>query len=777
MSNRRAHLLLAGWLLLLGLLAYFVSQQLRIGTDLRLFLPQPRTTEQRLLLEEIGEGPASRLLIVALHGASPQRLAEISSALRMALERSPRFRWIANGEAAVDDLPETLLPYRYLLTPTFDAQPLDEAFLRSELQQRLQDLGSPAASFIEPLLARDPTLEMLKLLERWQPAQEPARQFDVWFTRSGDAALLLLETAAAAFDPQGQAVALEELRTTFDRIRGEQSVRLEASGPGAFSVLMQARTTAEGQRFGLFATVAMILLVFLAYRRVDAVILSALPLASAAIAGMFAVSAVFGTVHGITLAFGFTLIGVAQDYPIHLLSHHHAGDAPLGTARALWPTLATGVASTCIAYLAFLFSGVQGLAQLATFTVTGLLVAGLTTRFLLPHLLPLQPRDVATSPWVRRLHRMFSGVAVPRWLGFIVLLGLALAAWRSPTPLWQDSLSELTPVPPALLARDQALRRELGTSDVRYALAVSGADTQSVLQTLEELDPKLERLRTAGSLISFDHAARYLPSVHIQQLRQARLPSAEELDAELDRAVADTEFMADAFQPFIDDVQQARELRPLTPQQLRGTPLASRLDSLLLEREGRSIALVTLAGIRDARVLQQFAKEAGSSVHLLDLKEATESLVAQQRDYILRSLIIAAVLLIAVVAVALRSVDRVARVLAPMALTTIAIVALLHACGVQLTLFHLISLVLAAGLGLDYALFFEHGVDDPAEQHRTLHALVVCSVSTLMVFALLALSSMPVLRAIGVTVSLGVIGNFVLAFLLTRPAQAPASAP
>jgi predicted exporter len=43
-----------------------------------------------------------------------------------------------------------------------------------------------------------------------------------------------------------------------------------------------------------------------------------------------------------------------------------------------------------------------------------------------------------------------------------------------------------------------------------------------------------------------------------------------------------------------------------------------------------------------------------------------------------------------------------------------------------------------------------------------------------MVFALLALSSIPVLRAIGVTVSLGVISNFLLALLMTRPARAKA---
>ena len=55
--------------------------------------------------------------------------------------------------------------------------------------------------------------------------------------------------------------------------------------------------------------------------------------------------------------------GVAQDYPIHLFSHLRRDETPLTTARKVWPPLATGVASTCIAYLAFLMSGVTGLAQ------------------------------------------------------------------------------------------------------------------------------------------------------------------------------------------------------------------------------------------------------------------------------------------------------------------------------------------------------------------------------------------------------------------------------
>src|SRR5512134_3808306 len=105
-----------------------------------------------------------------------------------------------------------------------------------------------------------------------------------------------------------------------------------------------------------------------------------------------------------------------------------------------------------------------------------------------------------------------------------------------------------------------------------------------------------------------------------------------------------------------------------------------------------------------------------------------------------------------------------------MALTTILIIGILQASGVSLTLFHLISLILAAGLGLDYALFFEHAADDEAEQGRTLHAVLTCAGSTLMVFALLAAADLPVLRAIGAPVAIGVVANFVLALLLTRPA-------
>jgi predicted exporter len=94
----------------------------------------------------------------------------------------------------------------------------------------------------------------------------------------------------------------------------------------------------------------------------------------------------------------------------------------------------------------------------------------------------------------------------------------------------------------------------------------------------------------------------------------------------------------------------------------------------------------------------------------------------------------------------------------------------LQLVGVSLILLHLIWLILAAGLGLYHALFFPRAADDAAVQARTLHAVLTCAGSTLMVFVLLAAADLPVLRAIGVPVAIGVVANFVLALLLTRPA-------
>ena len=754
------------WLVLLLVAGWWIGGQLQLTGDLRKFMPAPQTPEQKLLIDELGEGPGSRLLLVALSGADASTLARQSQALRAALSKDDKFPLVANGDAGLDAIPERLRPYRYLLSPTLDTQPLDGDYLAQQLDERVQDLGSPAGALIEPLVGSDPTLETLKVAETLQPANAPQRLHDVWFDRAGKRALLVVQTKAAGFDPSGQQLAVDAIEAAFTKLRGDTKSTLLLSGPGAFSVEIGGRTQAEAQWIGAIDTIGLILLLIVAYRSWKIPVLGILPLASAGLAGLGAVALLFDGVHGITVAFGFTLIGVVQDYPIHLFSHQRPDVTPRQNARALWPTLATGVVSTCIAYLTFLFSGVDGLQQLAVFTIAGLAVAALSTRLLLPLLIDPAPRDFADSRLLARMWRWLERLPRPRWSLLAFALAAIAAIAFAPGAFWQNDLSKLTPVPADALARDADLRGELGAPDVRYVLTLQGHDDEAVLEASERLRPTLDALVGDGAIAGYDMAARYLPSAAVQRARQRRLPDTATLRASLDDALDASPFRADVFEDFVDDVAIAKQAPPLTRSDLAGTPLETSIAGLLLEGGDHATALVSLSGLHDPATVARIARLNGAS--LLDMKAASESLVVAYRGRVLAALGIAALLLAATVWIALRSPRRVLRVLLPMALTTLLILAVLRLCGVELTLFHLVALILAAGLGLDYALFFDHAGDDYADQLRTLHALIVCSLMTLLVFFLLALSSIPVLRAICSTVALGVFGNFVLALLVSR---------
>ncbi|WP_199536023.1 MMPL family transporter [Dyella solisilvae] len=762
--------LLVAWLAVLALLGGFVVHRLRISTDLRSFMPSPTTPDQRLLMEQVGEGPGSRLLLLAITGPSEAQLGTLSQQLAAALHKDERYSQVLNGSFDLTALDPALLPYRYLLSPTLDSATFDAPFLRDQLEQRLDDLSSPGASLLKGLLPRDPTLEVLKLAERWAPAKSPELREGVWFSAQGEA-LLVVQTRAAGFDPDAQANAIDGIRQAFDALPDHAGATLSFSGPGYFSVVAATQTRGQAEWIGRVSTVGFIVLLLLAYRSVGSLLLSALPIASAALAGIAALVLLFPQVHGITLAFGFTLLGVAQEYPIRVLSHRRAGEDAVQSVRDLWPLLLTAIASACIAYLAFYASGVSGLRQLAVFTITGLLVAGFSTRYLLPHLLPARVRDVAPMPWLVAARRTVDALPRPRWIPLVVALATVLMLGLAQGPFWQNDLAALTPLPHELLQRDAHLRDALGAPDVRYLLILEAPTEQGVLALSERIEPEVTALVARHAVDAVELPSRYLPSEAVQRARQQKLPSREALEQALAEAQQGLPFQHGLFAPFLDDVETARSLPLLTPERFAASPLGQRLAAMLVERDGRWLGLGTLSGVHDVAALQQLAHASGGAVRLLDLKDAAESLVVDYRARILRALLAATVLLVVAISVALRSLRRAWHVLAPMTLATFLVLAVERVAGVEISLFHLVALILAAGLGLHYALFFERDTGDAAEQRRTLHATLVCVLSALLVFGMLAWSSIPVLRAIGLTVSLGVAFHFCLSIVMAPHAR------
>jgi predicted exporter len=120
----------------------------------------------------------------------------------------------------------------------------------------------------------------------------------------------------------------------------------------------------------------------------------------------------------------------------------------------------------------------------------------------------------------------------------------------------------------------------------------------------------------------------------------------------------------------------------------------------------------------------------------------------------------------------LRSPLRTLRVAAPLACSVACVTATLLLCGVQLTILHLVGLLLAVAIGSNYALFFD--MDRAVEDRGQVQvSLVVANLTAVSSFGLLGFSRVPVLSAIGTTVGLGTFLALVFSAMLTRSRPYP----
>ena len=90
----------------------------RFSTDMSAFLPRSPSAAERVLVDQLREGVASRLILVAIEGAAPDGLAAMSRSMADQLRVSGAFGIVNNGDPSAFERDRDLLwRNRYLLSP------------------------------------------------------------------------------------------------------------------------------------------------------------------------------------------------------------------------------------------------------------------------------------------------------------------------------------------------------------------------------------------------------------------------------------------------------------------------------------------------------------------------------------------------------------------------------------------------------------------------------------------------------------------------------------
>lgn len=741
------------WLATAALAVFVLLGRLELSFDLSAFFPQKTNLTHDVLIEQLRSGPGSRLVVIGIKGADREQLTEASDHLRRALSADPAFVAVHNGEFDEDatEVPEPVRSY-YLLMRDLD---FSHASLQQAMQSRLQDLALGGGSALLDLIARDPFLATLDALEQLTPVNMSG---DMWFAADGSA-VLMAETRAQSIDITAQGQAIRAVRREFSTLPDATTLNLEITGVGAFSVELQKTIQAEAKKRSILASGALLLVLVVVFRNARLFLLAAIPIGFGFLAGLTLVSVLFDTVHGITLAFGFTLLGIAVDFPLHLFSHaeHDSGRTAM---QRIWPTMRLGVTSTAIAYLALAFSGSQGLAQLGIFTAGGVVVAVLATRVWLPLLMAENTRPPAHADGVAQKAELRIWVAP-----VALLLGMTVM-WYHAGSTWDDDISSLSPVPADRIAADRALRSAAVTPDMRYQLVMHNDSLEALLRDSSAVDELLADAVDDELLDDWQSISQLLPSQQEQQRRRDAIPDIDVLSDRIQSALANTPFRRDAFAPFVANAAAAKAADPLLPADIAATPLGSWLDSHLIQIEDTWVALISVAGA-DVDGLQARMQDWELPVTLVDLQESSVGLMRDYRNSALNTILVAALLIVGLLWYVRGSFGQtlwVALTVSAAITTTVAVAVTLHG---SLTVIHLVALLLVLGLGLDYALFLSRDESD-SQRRATDKGVLACAASTTLAFGILAASSIPLLRFLGLTVAIGSAASFLLAWLGSR---------
>ncbi|MDP3701863.1 MAG: MMPL family transporter [Hylemonella sp.] len=768
------------------LLCALVVMRTEFRADFSAFLPRQPSPEQQILVEQLQDGAGGRMLLIGIEGSDARVLAALSQHMAAALRRDPLLRQVQNGERDGYAADQALLfSARYLLSPRVQPERFSAAGLHQALQESLDELGASTGLLTKDLLARDPTGEMLTLLDVLLPDGGPRLRHGHWFNAGGQRTLLLIETQASGAQMDAQEQAMASVRSAFDQAQRDvpqaQDARLLVSGPGVFAVSARDAIRNEATHLALMSSLIIIGLLYAIYRSFTVLALGLLPVLSGALVGVAAVSVGFGAVHGMTLGFGATLIGEAVDYAIYLFVQRGPSGQDPDFMQRFWPTIRLGVLTSTCGFAALLLSGFNGLAQLGLFSLAGLVAAALVTRWVLPGLLPtgFAVRDV--TPLGLRLQALVPTLR----RGRVPLLALTLAAalllgLRHET-LWNHELAALSPVPLATQQLDAELRADMAAPDVRHLIVLRAPDVQAALQRCEALLPALDALVRDGELAGYVAPCRYLPSLAMQAARQQALPDAPTLRRNLEQALEGLPIRADFLAPFLLEAEAARTRALLTPADLQAASFSSALNATLTQSGTHVSALIqlraTASGPRAYAIDPQRVRAAlgpllDEGTVLLDLKAASDRLYHQ---YLNEALVLSGLSLCGIVALLawqLRSAQRVLAVVLPLLSAVLLVAAGLHLAGVRMNLLHLVGLLLIVAVGSNYALFFD--TREPGGQSpQTLASLLFANLTTVAGFGLLAFSSVPVLQAFGTTVGPGAMGALLFSAILSRDAPAP----
>jgi len=728
----------------------------RFTTKITDFLPDDSADRGAQIAALLAESEFARVMVIDLTlgepGPASDRLGALTRALLRFLHDQPDVAAARSGFTEADVTAMMAFLAAWPATTFLPRTAYTDDALHARLAGLRDQLGSPIGLLVRQTAPRDPLGGLWEPLAALREARGSSLADDdgVLFTVDHLHAFAFVETRSSPFDSDAQRQFRAVLESWMAR-SAPAHARMQTAGTAQFAIASEAQIKGDVNRIGLISTVGIVAIFLVLFGSVRLIFLGFIPMLFGSAVAVLACQAVFGEIHGITIAFGTSLLGVGLDYVEHYYAHFVLTEAPATTTmKHVAPSLVLGALTTILGFIGIGASGLMGLRQMAVFSVIAIVASMAATYGIVPLWMPVTYRPPRSLGVVNRsVLALLVRVTRRRWgrrwrwgaLGLAVVA--AVAGVRAAE--FSDNVNMLVSDKGSHVVDDRTVRSRLGPEWSCFAVVTAESD-EALLTSIGRTTAELERARAAGAVTSFVPLDRLVPS-RAEQL--ARVAAARDAAPRIRRAMEALEFVPDQFRDFWDSLH-ATAPKILTLADVRRSPLAP-LVAAWVPVQATPIALIPLIGVTDLAAVRAQVPSAA-------IIAPAQTIVELFRGVRIRTVVASMVGLAAILLLLLaryRSVRKSVIALAPGLLACVATVGTLVAAGVPLTILHVMSLLLVVSMGVDFGIFLVDTTDTLEESARTMVSILTASITTVLSFGLLGLSESPGLAALGVTVTLG----------------------
>jgi predicted exporter len=630
--------------------------------------------------------------------------------------------------------------------------------------QNIEWLNAPFGQMQTLNFEHDPTLLFSRFFSSQNPIKLNLEQGIVILPDKNQVfALLLTELESEQLPLDKLEDLLDLVNHTTEQLKASHG-ELLVTGMPLFTAHGSQSAQQEISTVGVGSSVGIMILLLTTFRSVRPLLLSALAIGSGLFAALIISILFLGKIHILTLVFGASLIGVADDYAQHFLcdSFGEKDWNPSDSLRFIFPSLSFGLLSTLLSYAGLSFSPFPGLQEVALFSAIGLVFAWLTVVLLFPLL--LTGFTFNHEPEILKLaifwERDLSGwIFKNRLLIGFVLIIFIVSGLSKLTP--QDDIRLLQSAPVKLLQIAEKIKKLLPITRDNQFFLVSGKNQVTWHQNEQTLLNRLYGLKQQKMLTNYEGVSNYWMTENQQRENYQILKQSLYDSGLLKRYMLELGFDKTAVKSEQQKFAEA-ENNILSFSEWLASTDESKQQLWLGCDSGSCQSTISLTGITDIEKLKILQELPG--VVFVNQVEQLSELFARYR--MKASALLAVTASLVLVIFGLRFGWR--NAFGIMSIPVIALATSLAALSwfnQLFSLFNLFALLLVLGIGVDYGLYFFMAGN---RRVSTSLGVILSALTTLLAFGLLATSSTEIVHAFGFTITIGIVAALMSAPLVGR---------